>query len=135
MTCTCLLFRRRIIKSIRENIKSALFGQSLGHEYFLIRFCSPLIIRLVSDEAGKELWITSRVTTQATSYKYFKHFGASTVFNYFVRWNLTFSTTRVHCMNGHVSLSLNLFSAWLLSLLLESNLLLILWKLLYMKLS
>jgi len=57
------------------------------------------------------------------------------VFNYFVRRNLTFSTSGGHCMNWYVSLSLNLFRTWLLSSLIGSNLLLILWKLPDMKLS
>jgi hypothetical protein len=132
--CTCPLLRHRIINCITENIKSALFSQNLGHECFLISFCSSLISRLVSDGAGDELWIKNHMTIQATLYKYFKHFGTSTVFNYFVRWNLSFTRNRLLCMNGHVSLSLNLFNAWLLSLLLEWNLLLILWKLPVMKL-
>ena len=108
MTYISLLFRHRIINCIRENIKSALFSQNLGHECFLIRFCSPLICRLVSDKAGEKLWIKSHVTTQATPFEYFRHFRASTVFNYFVLWNLSFSTNKVHCVNGHLTLSLTL---------------------------
>ena len=103
MTCASLLLRHRIINCIRENIKSALFSRNLGYECFLIRFCSSLISRLVSDVAGEELRIKSHVTMQATPYKYFKHFGASTVFNYFVRWNLSFSINKVHCTNGSTS--------------------------------